>query len=87
LVGGEEQRREDDAGDDEAMNVDEVPRPRDADGVSVTGCTEQRRDVPRIILGRPQPTLWNGDRRELDPFTARRAVVVEIQPWVVRKNR
>ena len=35
------------------MNVDEVPRSRDANGVPVTGRGKERRDVTRVILGRP----------------------------------
>ena len=87
LVGGKKQCPEHDPGDDESVNVDEVPCSRDADGVPAAGCGKERRDVARVIFGRPEPVMWNGDRRKSDPFSSRRAVVVKVQPRVIRENR
>ena len=49
---------EDDARDDEPVNVDEVPRSRDADGMPVAGRRYERRDVARVILRGPEPIAW-----------------------------
>ena len=75
-----------DAAEDEAMHVDEVPHACHADGVPVAGRANERREIAGIILGRPQAVARDLDGREADPLAVRRAVVVEIEPWMIGQD-
>ena len=75
-----------DAAKDEAMHVNEVPHARHADGVPVARRANERREIAGIVLGRPEPVGRNLDRRQADPLAARRAVVVEVEPWMIGQD-
>ena len=68
------------------MHVDEVPDPRNADRVAIAGCANQRRDVARVVLCRPDAVARNFERRKPDPFAPRRAVVIEIKAWMIDQD-
>ena len=87
LLGIEEHDDEENARDDEAVNVDEVPNPRNADGVPVTRCANDRRNVAGIVLRGPDAVARNLERRKPDPLAARRAVIVEIETRMIDQDR
>lgn len=68
------------------MHVDEMPCACDADGVAVTRCAHQWRNITRVIFGGPQPVVGDLNRRNADPFSARCATVIKIQPGMVHEN-
>ena len=68
------------------MNVDEVPDPRNANGVPVTGRANDRREITGIVFRRPHAIARNLEGRKPDPFGPRRAVIVEIQSGVIRQD-
>ena len=77
---------EENAGEDESMHVDEVPDPRNADGVAIARCANQRRDVAGVVLCRPDSIAGNFKRRKPDPFASRRAVVIEIETRMIDQD-
>jgi hypothetical protein len=74
------------AGEDEPVNVDEVPDPRDADGVPVAGRADERRNIAGIVFGGPEAVARDFERREADPLASRRAVVVEIETGMIHQD-
>ena len=68
------------------MNVDEVPDPRNADGVPIARCANERRDVTGVIFRRPDAVARNLERRKPDPFASRRAVIIEIQTRMIHQD-
>ncbi len=84
--GGEEHHAIQEPGDDEPMDDDEVPGARHADGVSVTGRSDERREVALIVVRRPQSVTRHLQGREMDPLAPRRAVVVEIEAGMIGEN-
>src|SRR6185437_8292734 len=86
LLGGKQQTDENNSCDDEAMHVDEVPDARDADGMPVAWRAHQGRDITGVIFRGPQAVAGDLNRRDADPFSARRAAVIEIQPRMVHEN-
>ncbi len=83
----EEHEDEDNSGDDEAVDIDEVPDASNADGVPVTRRGNERRDIAGIVFRRPEAVAGHFERREADPFASRRAVVIEIQPRMIHQDR
>ncbi len=87
LLGIEQHHGEDNARDDEAVNVDEVPDPRNPNGVTVTRCGDERREITGIVFRRPDTVAGNLERRESNPFASRRAVIIEIHSRVIHQDR
>ena len=82
----EEHDDEENAGEYESVHVDEVPDPRDADRVAIARCANQRRDVAGVVFCRPDAIAGNFERRKPDPFASRRAVVIEIEAWMIDQD-
>lgn len=87
LIGREQQADEDEASDDESVNVDEVPNSRDADCVAIAWRTNDWGDIARVIFCRPNAVTRDFEGSEPDPFTAWCAPVIEVKPRVVVQNR
>ena len=68
-------------------DVEKVPCAGDPDRVPVAGERDERRDIPGIVLRRPEAIGRHHDRRETNRFRARRAVIVEVQPRMVHQDR
>ena len=83
----EQQADEDQARDDESVDIQEVPRTSDADRMAISRQGGQRRDIPGIIFRGPDPILRNRQRGQSDPFRSGRAVVVEIQARMIHEDR
>lgn len=86
LLGGKEHRDENHAGEDKAVNVDEVPDPRNADCVPVARCAHQRRDVASVVFRCPDAIARDLQGSQANPFAAGRAAVVEIQARVIHQD-
>src|SRR5690348_2968812 len=86
LVRAEEQSDENDAGGDEAMHVNKMPNPRDANGMPVSGRTDQRRDVTSIIFCRPEAVAGNLERRETNPLGAGSTAIIEVQTGMINQD-
>src|SRR5579872_164282 len=55
--------------------------------MAVTGSRNQRREISCVVLGRPDPIFGDTQRRETDPFRARRAMIVPVEAGMVHQNR
>ena len=86
LLGIEQHDDEHNARDDEPVNVDEVPDPRNPNSVPVAGCADDRRKVTGIVFRRPDAVARNLERCKSDPFAPRRAVIIEIQTGVIHQD-
>ena len=86
LLGIEEHDDEENAGDDEAVHVDEVPNPRNTNCVPVARRANQRRNITGIVFRGPDAVAWNLQRRNPDPFAPRRAAIVEIQTRMIHQD-
>src|SRR5690242_1527730 len=87
LLGVEQHDDEDNSSNDEAVHIDEVPYPRNADGVPVARRAHERRDVTRIVLRGPESVAWNLQWRKPNPFTPRCAAIIEVETGVVHQDR
>ncbi len=83
----EEHDDEEDARDDEPVDVEKMPRAGDADGMPVAGRGNDGRDVASIVLRGPEPIRRDLDRRQPNPFAARRAVIVEVEARMIDQDR
>jgi hypothetical protein len=70
----------------ETVDVDEVPNARNADRMTVAGRADEWREIAGVVFGRPKPVPRNFDRCQAKPFTARRAMVVEVQTRVIHQD-
>ena len=71
LLGCEQSNDKKDTGQDKSVDRDEVPRSSNADGVTIAGSRDNRRDVTPIVLGRPDAVRGDSQWRETNPFRAR----------------
>src|SRR6185312_8304156 len=60
---------------------------RQADGMAIARCANERRNVTRIVFRGPDAVTWNCEGRKANPFASRRAAVIEIETRVVRQDR
>ena len=86
LLGIKEHEDEKNAGENEPVNVDEVPDPRNADRVPVTGRANYRRNITGVVFRRPDAVARNLERRKPDPFAPRRTVIIEIQTRMIHQD-
>ena len=86
LLGIEEHDDEHNASDDEPVNVDEVPNPRNTNCVPVARRADDRRKITGIVFRRPDAVAGNLERRKPDPFASRRAVIIEIQTGMIHQD-
>ena len=86
LLGREQSNYKKHAGQNKSVDVDEVPGARDTDRVTITGRRDHGRDITSILLRRPNAVRGYSQRRESDPFRARGAVIVEIEPRMFHQN-
>ena len=59
LLGIEEHNDEENAGDDEAVNVDEVPNPRNTNCVPVARRADERRNIAGVVFRGPDAIAWD----------------------------
>jgi len=86
LLGVEEHGYQEDAGDNESVNVEEVPASGDANGMPVAGCGDDGGDVAGIVLRGPDPIRRCRERCQTNPLAARRAVIVEIEAGMIGQD-
>lgn len=86
LIGRQQSYDKEDTGQDKAINSDEVPGARDPYSVGVTWSRDQTRDVAPVPLGRPDAIQRHAQRRKANPFRARCAVIIEIEPRMFHQD-